>query len=145
MTQPVPAGSAALLPVVVDTDVVSYIFKRDTRAAGFEPHLIGRAPVISFMTVAELDAWADQRNWGQAARTRLEQSLARYTVHFPDRRLCRFWATVTTVGRHTGRPVGHADAWIAASALFLNAPLVTHNTADYAGVPGLTLLAAINP
>src|SRR6185437_14256728 len=74
-----PQGAGPLLPMVVDTDVVSYLFKRDTRGASFAPQLVGRVPVISFMTVAELDAWADQRNWGRAARNRLEQALIRYT------------------------------------------------------------------
>jgi predicted nucleic acid-binding protein len=145
VSQPVPNVLPALSPTVVDTDVVSYIFKRDTRAAGYEPHLVGRVPVISFMTVAELDAWADQRDWGQAARRRMERALTRYTVHFPDRQLCRIWAAVTTAGRRMGRPIGLADAWIAATALLLGAPLVTHNAKDYAGVPGLVLLTSLNP
>jgi tRNA(fMet)-specific endonuclease VapC len=145
MTQPVSVSAVPLQPVVVDTDVVSYLFKGDTRAAGYEPHLIGRTPVISFMTVAELDAWAAQRNWGQPARERLEQSLSRYTIHFSDRRLCTLWATVTTAARRAGHPIGVADAWIAATALLLSAPLVTHNPSDYAGVPGLTILTDANP
>ncbi len=40
--------------LVVDTDVISFLFKRDTRAKLYEPHLSGRQLVISFMTVAEL-------------------------------------------------------------------------------------------
>jgi predicted nucleic acid-binding protein len=128
--------------VVVDTDVVSYLFKRDTRAAGYEAHLVGRVPVVSFMTVAELDAWAEQRAWGLETRARLEDSLNRYLVHYPERRLCRLWAHVMVAGRRTGHPVGAADAWIAATALFLDAPLVTHNTGDFAAVPGLTMLTS---
>ena len=41
--------------VLVDTDVVSYIFKRDTRGALYDPHLDGRSQFISFMTLAELE------------------------------------------------------------------------------------------
>ncbi len=41
-------------PAVVDTDVVSYLFKGDTRAVGYEPLLAGRLRVVSFMTQAEL-------------------------------------------------------------------------------------------
>ena len=33
-----------------------------------------------------------------------------------------------------------ADAWIAATALHLDVPLVTHNKNDFLGVDGLTLI-----
>ena len=39
---------------VVDTDIVSFRFKKDSRARLYRRHLIGRAPVIAFMTLAEL-------------------------------------------------------------------------------------------
>ena len=32
-----------------------------------------------------------------------------------------------------------ADAWIAATALAVGAPLITHNAKDYAGITGLKL------
>jgi predicted nucleic acid-binding protein len=44
--------------VVVDTDVMSYVFKHDTRAAFYEPHLAGKELIISFVTFAELQRWA---------------------------------------------------------------------------------------
>lgn len=53
--------------MVVDTDVVSYLFKRDSRAEAYRPHLTGRLLVVSFMTVAELDRWALERDWGETA------------------------------------------------------------------------------
>jgi predicted nucleic acid-binding protein len=59
-------------PVVVDTVVVSYLFKGDTRAAPYQLHLANRQPVVSFMTIAELSCWAEERNWSQRTRDRLE-------------------------------------------------------------------------
>jgi predicted nucleic acid-binding protein len=50
--------------VVVDTDVVSLIFKGDNRA---DQHLIplsGRDLLVSFMTEAELERWILQAKWG---------------------------------------------------------------------------------
>jgi tRNA(fMet)-specific endonuclease VapC len=61
--------------VVVDTDVVSFLFKRDTRAEWYRPYLLGKLLVLSFMTVAELDRWALQRNWGQTSRSKMEEYL----------------------------------------------------------------------
>ena len=34
-----------------------------------------------------------------------------------------------------------ADAWIAATALLYDIPLVTHNRNDYLGIPGLTVIS----
>jgi len=47
--------------VLLDTDVASFIFKRDTRAAAYSEHLEGKIPAISFMTIAELFQWAEVR------------------------------------------------------------------------------------
>jgi hypothetical protein len=52
--------------VVVDTDVVSFRFKKDSRARLYKRHLIGQDPLIAFMTLAELNAWSLERRWGAA-------------------------------------------------------------------------------
>ena len=40
--------------VLLDTNIISYLFKRDTRAMLYAPHLLDRELAISLMTVAEL-------------------------------------------------------------------------------------------
>jgi predicted nucleic acid-binding protein len=52
--------------VLVDTDVVSFLFKRDTRAPRYRAHLLGKTLYVSFMTVAELRRWARASKWGPA-------------------------------------------------------------------------------
>jgi predicted nucleic acid-binding protein len=42
------------MAVVVDTDVISFLYKGDTRGALYKPHLDGQFMFISFMTLAEL-------------------------------------------------------------------------------------------
>jgi len=49
--------------VVLDTDVVSFLFKSDTRAERFLPHIQDRRQIISFMTEAELEQWVLQSRW----------------------------------------------------------------------------------
>lgn len=92
------------------------------------------------MTVAELEYWAEVRQWGAPSRSRLRAMLTRYVIHFPDSDTCLIWARVKDAAHRAGRQIETADAWIAATALTYNIPLVTHNPGDYAGVPGLTLL-----
>lgn len=125
---------------VVDTDVISYLFRRDTRAALFEPHLTDVVPAVSFMTIAELDRWALQRDWGPQRRARMEAFLRRFTIVLVDRALCRVWAEIGDRARRRGRPIHVADEWIAATALVLGVPLVTNNRDDFAGIDGLRLL-----
>ena len=67
--------------MVVDTDVVSYIYKKDTRAAKYEPHFVNAITSISFMTLAELERWAIARNWGTRRHAEmLATVLGRFTV-----------------------------------------------------------------
>src|SRR5215813_3557359 len=65
---------------VIDTDVVSYLFKGDTRGDLYQPHLDNKLGVLSFMTVAELDLWAATRNWGMKKREELALFLSAYIV-----------------------------------------------------------------
>jgi predicted nucleic acid-binding protein len=135
--------SRLLTPILaVDTNIVSYVFKRDTRAELYRPFLVGRRPMISFMTVAELEQWTQARKWGARRRQQLQRQLSGYAVHWPDPDCCRIWGQVMTEARATGRAISPNDAWIATTALFFNIPLLTHDPDDYAGVPGLTVLSA---
>lgn len=127
--------------VVVDTDVVSFLFKRDTRAELYRPHLTEKLLVISFMTLAEIDRWVLARNWGTERREKMEKHLRQFVVYPFERDLCRKWAEVSDQARRLGRQIQCADAWIAATALLRETPLVTHNKDDYAGVSDLTILS----
>src|ERR1035438_5607492 len=50
--------------VVVDTDVVSFLFKNDSRAQLCLPLLKNRTLLVSFMTEAELEQWILLAKWG---------------------------------------------------------------------------------
>ncbi len=127
--------------VVVDTDVVSFTFKKDTRAHLYRRHLAGQTLLISFMTLAELHAWMLQRRWGLANRRLFSHHLRRYAIHYADQMLCERWAEVMNQTIMAGRPIGVAHAWIAATALVQNLPLVTHNRKDFEKVAGLKVLS----
>jgi len=127
---------------IVDTDVVSMLFKGDTRALAYRSRITGRLPGISFMTLAELERWSLERNWGQRRKLELAQHLTRYTVLPVSRELCAKWAEVSFAAKRKGRPIQTADAWIRASALHYRVPLITNNRGDYSVVDGLVLLSA---
>ena len=123
--------------LVLDTDVVSFLFKGDSRARLYRPFLAGRLVVISFMTLAELYRWALEKNWGEGRRRRMEEHLRKLVVYPFNRDLCLKWAQVSVEARRSGRPIQCADAWIAATAVMHGVPLVTHNPGDYEGVSAL--------
>ena len=98
------------MALVVDTDVVSFLYKRDTRAELYRPHLNDPPFIMSFMTLAELRSWMRHRNWGPDRRQRLERYLQRYQLIYASDELCEFWAQATDSARRNGRPIGAADA-----------------------------------
>ena len=128
-------------PAVVDTDVISYLFKRDSRAELYRPHLTGRLLVVSFMTVAELDRWALKRNWGEPRRNKMEEHLRNFVTYPFNRALCYQWAYVINRADRKGRPISFQDAWIAATALLYNIPLVTNNHGHFANIEGLNIIS----
>lgn len=124
--------------VLVDTDVVSYLYKGDTRASAYAGHLAGTQPHVAFATVAELYRWAVQRGWAQGRIGKLRATIARYTILHSDEATTMEWARVMSL---KGRPMAHGDAWVAAVALRHGMPLVTHNRKHFEGIPGLTVIS----
>ena len=128
------------MPVVVDTDVLSFLYKRDTRAKLYESHLNDPPFIVSFMSLAELRRWTLERSWGENRREELENYLTRYLILHSDDQMCSRWAEAMNSARKRGQFVAPADAWIAATALLLDVPLITHNGSNYAGIDGLRVI-----
>lgn len=102
----------------------------------------GSELVISFMTMAEMRQGALEANWGPRRWDVLEAYLADFSVLHSDGILCSTWAAVRNESARKGRPMSSADAWIAATALVLSAPLVTNNPKDYRHLDHLQLISA---
>jgi predicted nucleic acid-binding protein len=125
---------------ILDTDVCSFLFKRDTRAEGYRSHLVGKTLCLSFQTVAELYQWAEINNWGTARRARLDRWLTHFVILPYDNETAQVWARIRSSRRRQGRPISTADAWIAACALRYNCSLITHNAAAYQHIDQLTVI-----
>jgi tRNA(fMet)-specific endonuclease VapC len=129
--------------VLLDTNIVSFLLKGDSRASSYAPYLQGRRLAISFMTVAELFQWAAMRNWGARRMSQLETSLQDYLILPFDIALCRLWGEIRAKCRAAGRPTSPQDAWIAATALRHHLPLVTHNPTDFEVIEELELITMV--
>ena len=128
--------------IVVDTDVISFGFRNDSRFTFYMAHMRGLRPLMSFMTSAEIEFGIRRRNWGQERRQQLEQYLSQYysVVHSNDA-LCRVWAHLKTESELTGRILPEADAWNAALAVLLDVPLLSHNRKHYQHLSQLKLIS----
>ena len=120
--------------VVVDTCVVSFVLKGDTREEAYRPILQGKLLVLSPMIISELERWALERNWGAARRYAMEQHLKQYVVQPFTITLCHAWAKTVHTARRNGFTISCADAWIAAVAVDHGIPLVTNNATHFQGI-----------
>jgi predicted nucleic acid-binding protein len=90
--------------LLLDTDVVSYLFRGDTRSERYRRRLSGCRLALSFMSIAELDRWVRERSWGRTRRESLQHYLRSFTVYLVDRRLCSVWAAASIRrSGHSGR------------------------------------------
>ena len=96
--------------VIVDTNIVSYIYKKDTRAELYKPHLANLILVISFMTLAELKRWTLENNWGEKRQQHFAEFLKDFLVINSDESLCDVWAKIMSDAKKKGKPIETADA-----------------------------------
>lgn len=127
--------------VVLDTDIASYLFNWHSLAQRYAAVLRGSELLLSFMSLAELRMGAISAGWGSRRRQLLEQFMQGFELVYADNELCTVWARTRAEARAAGRPMSPQDAWIAATALALDAPLATNNQRHYEQVPKLRLLS----
>ncbi len=100
----------------------------------------------STITVAEIEAGLALMPTGQRQRALQAAAGAMFEQDFAGRlwafdvAAAQVYAMVKARRSRTGRPIGHADAQIAALALLHQATLVTRNVADFTGIDGLSVL-----
>jgi tRNA(fMet)-specific endonuclease VapC len=126
--------------VVLDTNIVSFYLKNDSRRTFYNQHLANRVWCVSFQTVAELYYWAVEKNWGPRRRQEMQGWLS-HCVSLPaDIDTINAWVDIRDQSRHLGRTMETTDIWVAASALSRNHPLITHNPKHFRHISGLTMI-----
>jgi predicted nucleic acid-binding protein len=137
-------------PIVIDTGVFGAQLTPRTWPLGelYRPLVEGRAALISFITVAELRFGAQLAAWGPRRLRRLEHELERAETIWPGPDLTGTYAALRAWCVNNGHGLGQkeheADRWVAATAIWLDIPLVAHD-AIFASVEGLRLLTKLDP
>ena len=127
--------------VVLDTNVVSYIFNGDERSRHYRQMIHGHRAIISFQTLEEVWYGAYARNWNRRRQDELSAHLEQYEIVWPGLELADACARLRSERKSAGREIQSADAWIAATAIMLKCPLASHDR-DFSGIPDLELLQA---
>jgi predicted nucleic acid-binding protein len=112
-------------------------------AAQYRSRIAGRPALVSFATVTELRYGVLKAGWGELRRRGLERDLARFIIVQPDDELMKVCATLRAECENAGHPldqkIHEADRWIAATAVRLDADLVSDD-AVFSKVPRLTVV-----
>jgi tRNA(fMet)-specific endonuclease VapC len=123
---------------LLETNIVSYFFKKHSIGHRYFPLILGHDLVVSFQTVAELYEGALSAEWSIKRRERLDKYLEQYASIESTPVISAWWAYVKVTRK--SQPISDSDAWIAATALAYDVELVTHNPSDFQNIPGLRIV-----
>jgi predicted nucleic acid-binding protein len=123
---PEPPGEA----VVLDTDVASRSF-RERLPLPLAARLVGKQPILTFVTVGELAQWTKLRHWGPRNLAMLDSWLADKPVIPGSRAIAGIWGGLSAEAIQRGRPRPVNDTWVAACCLAYQLPLATLNLKDF--------------
>jgi predicted nucleic acid-binding protein len=133
---------------VVDTNVFgAELTRRGAPVAGaYRGHVEGRGLFISFVTLAELRYGARRAGWGAQRLQRLDARLRSAEVVWSSEGLVDAYVSLREDCTLSGHPLGQkhheADRWVAATALWLDIPLVAHD-AVFRDAPGITVVTEL--
>ena len=129
---------------LIDTDISSAHLKgRLSLAARFVQY--GGRLHISVISVAELRTWALRAQAPASRAQAVQLFLQSLTILEIDEQVADCYAALRATQLDTGTPSPRFDLMIAATALVHQLTFVTHNTKDFVGIPGLTVVDWLTP
>lgn len=124
---------------MLDTDTCIRLIKKGSYAL----RKLSSKPVgqvgVSSITVAELERGVFKSGKPHEARVALTEFLYALEVSDFDAQAARCYGEIRAMLERKGTPIGSFDTLIAGHARALDVVLVTHNTKEFARIPGLRL------
>ena len=124
--------------ILLDTDVTSYIIKDVPVAQPFRPMIFRKRIAVSFMTLAEIHEGIYRSHWGETKRQRILDGLRQFVILPFTANVCEIWGRIRAERRQ--QPISVGDAWIAATAVVYQLPLLTNNVKHFHSITELNLL-----
>ena len=121
---------------MLDTDTCIYAM---SHAEGFEPRLPLQDCAISVVVLGELEWGVQHSQRVQHNRVVLDEWLTAVQVTAMNADVGRRYGRLRTHLAAAGQMIGPNDLWIAAHALSLELPLISHNLREFERVPGLAV------
>jgi predicted nucleic acid-binding protein len=112
--------------VVLDTDVASKLWRSKLDRLTLDK-LVGRAPVLTFITIAEWWQWAHHRNWGLGKIHEMRTYAGNFELLICNNEVVRTWGRLSGLAMQAGTVVPGNDCWIAACCVVHDLPLLTHD------------------
>ncbi|WP_158550781.1 PIN domain-containing protein [Geodermatophilus sp. TF02-6] len=135
-------------PILVDTDVATWVMRNDEQALPWRPLLRGHLLVLSFVNVGELLAVPVLKGWQAKRAAAWADEIRRHFVTLPFAfAVTEMWAPLHVKYRGHLQKGGANDLWIAASALSADPalPLATNNLSDFGKVAANFPLRLVHP
>lgn len=120
--------------VMLDTDTCIYAMKGSTE---FTPKIPLRECEISIIVLRELEYGVARSQHVEKNRAALDAFLNALQVYALEPEAGTHYGHVRALLVSQGRLIGINDMWIAAHALSLGVPLITHNRSEFSRVPEL--------
>jgi predicted nucleic acid-binding protein len=125
--------------LVADGDVISYMFKRTPLGLAYYNLIDSRPTGITLLALCESRQGVVYGNWGTRKQEALNAFLGDFVLLESNAEIANVCGGLLGRCKQVGRAVSWPDAWAAATALWLDVPLVAHDW-DLEGIPGLRVL-----
>ena len=126
------------IPYMLDTDICSYIIRNKRELADVFIQRQHEDICISVITYAEL-LYGVKKSGSRRVEEEVKRFLSLVRVQDWGEKAARRYAGIKDFLKINGLPIGNMDMMIAASAIAINASLVTNNKKHFHLVPNLTI------
>jgi tRNA(fMet)-specific endonuclease VapC len=127
---------------LIDTDILLFFVQDDLQINSYIPILERNKVALSFMSVASMYRHISISSEESNDNEDINRFLSKFLIITADIEICRLWSNLMTQREATRNKITSHHAWISATAIRHNLPLVTNNISNFEDIPGLELYTA---
>jgi tRNA(fMet)-specific endonuclease VapC len=124
---------------LLDTNILSHLVKEPAGIVAHRIEAVGEDAICTSIIIASELRFGAEKKGSPRLSAQLEKVLSALEILPLEEPADRHYAAIRAHLQRIGQPIGYNDMFIAAHALALSLTLVTHNQAEFARVPGLTV------